>query len=200
MKDAEDGMATQDDEDEKATRTADSEESEGGAPSEVAPLATVSGDSLEGIEGATAADVEAAATTSLGTARYVIAAFLVAGMLAAYFSGKLLGSAWSHLAEWPAAVRAVPQLLSVSEDERGSITLVAGAVVGGGLVIRSFRNVETRRWADDVAGELAKVTWPSKETVTNGTVIVVVATVVATIYVTLLDRFWGFVTDLIYRV
>jgi preprotein translocase subunit SecE len=47
--------------------------------------------------------------------------------------------------------------------------------------------------------ELAKVTWPNKKEVTSGTVVVVVASIIATIYLTLLDRFWGFVTDLVYR-
>ena len=32
----------------------------------------------------------------------------------------------------------------------------------------------------------------------NGTIVVVVASLVSTIYLALLDRFWGFVTNLVY--
>jgi preprotein translocase subunit SecE len=49
-----------------------------------------------------------------------------------------------------------------------------------------------------VAGELSKVTWPNRETVTNGTIVVVIASMIATAYVALLDKFWGFVTNLVY--
>ena len=50
----------------------------------------------------------------------------------------------------------------------------------------------------NVAIELSKVTWPKRETVTNGTIVVIAAGVFATVYVGLLDRLWGFVTMLVY--
>jgi preprotein translocase subunit SecE len=34
----------------------------------------------------------------------------------------------------------------------------------------------------------------------NGTVVVVIASSIATVYVTVLDRFWSFVTTLVYGV
>jgi len=55
-----------------------------------------------------------------------------------------------------------------------------------------------RDWADEVAIELSRVTWPTREQVTNGTIVVIVASAVAAVYVALLDRFWGFVTTLVY--
>ncbi|NJD18304.1 MAG: preprotein translocase subunit SecE [Gemmatimonadetes bacterium] len=50
------------------------------------------------------------------------------------------------------------------------------------------------------AVELAKVTWPTKKEVTRNTAIVIVASLVATFYLALLDRFWGFVTNLVYGI
>jgi preprotein translocase subunit SecE len=44
------------------------------------------------------------------------------------------------------------------------------------------------------------VTWPDKDTVTNGTIVVMVAGLIATLYVTVLDRFWGYLTNMIYGV
>ena len=44
---------------------------------------------------------------------------------------------------------------------------------------------------DEVAAELAKVTWPSKKEVTNSTMVVIVDERFATVYLALLDRFWA---------
>jgi preprotein translocase subunit SecE len=132
------------------------------------------------------------------SARYVHAAFFIAGILVAFLSSKLIGVAWGALADWPAATRSVPQLLRFAEDERGSYALGAGALIGVGMVVQVYRKEHVRRWADEVALELTKVTWPNRETVTNGTIVVIVASVIATVYVTLLDRFWGFLTHLVY--
>jgi preprotein translocase subunit SecE len=137
-------------------------------------------------------------TGQLGSLRYVHAAFFVAGILIAYLSGKMLAAGWNQLADWPAAVRAVPQLISYPEEERDGLTLVAGAVIGTAAVVQIYRRETIRRWADDVAVELTKVSWPNRETVVNGTLVVVVASAIATVYVALLDRFWSFLTTLVY--
>jgi preprotein translocase SecE subunit len=138
--------------------------------------------------------------TDLGTTKYVHAAFFAFGVLVTYLAGKLLASAWNMLAEWPAAVRAVPQLLRYAEDERPSFTMVAGAVIGIVTVVRMLRNPDTRQWADEVAGELYKVVWPDRDTVTHGTIVVLVAGVFATVYIGLLDRLWNFITNLVYGI
>lgn len=144
----------------------------------------------------TAEDEDAAGT--LGATRYVHAAFFFAAIIGAYITGKMLGLAWGAIAEWPAAVRAVPQLVAYSEEDREGICLGIGAALGALVVIQSYRKPSVRGWADDVAGELSRVTWPSRETVMNGTIVVVLASAIATVYVTILDRFWSFVTTLVY--
>ena len=134
----------------------------------------------------------------LGATKYVHAAFIGAGILVAYLSGKIVTLFWNSLAEWPTAVRAIPQLLSYGESERETFGLLAGALIGVITVVQTYRKEHIRRWADEVAGELSKVTWPNRETVTNGTIVVVIASMIATAYVALLDKFWGFVTNLVY--
>ena len=138
------------------------------------------------------------AATNLGATKYVHTAFFIIGILAAFVSGKVLAGVWNAVSAWPPAVRAVPQLLYYGEDERPAITMVAGGVIGVVTVVQFFRNPALRQWADDVAGELSKVVWPTRETVTNGTIVVVVASAIATVYIGLLDRLWGFVTTLVY--
>ncbi len=135
----------------------------------------------------------------LGAAqKYVHAAFFAAGILVAYLSGKILQAAWNEIAEWPAAVRAVPFLLRFAEDDRANYTLLAGALIGVIAVIQTYRKEKIRQWANDVAAELAKVSWPNKDTVQSGTVVVVIATLISTTYIGLLDRLWGFLTNLVY--
>jgi preprotein translocase subunit SecE len=143
---------------------------------------------------------EDAAAAALGATRYVHAAFFAGGILVAYLASRLVLSLWNNLAEWSVAVRYVPQLVALGDRERDTYALVAGAIIGIVTVVQTYRKPQVRQWADDVAMELAKVTWPNKETVSNGTVVVIVASAVATVYIALLDRFWGFLTTLVYGV
>jgi preprotein translocase subunit SecE len=138
------------------------------------------------------------AVSEIGVERYVHAAFLATAVVSAYLLGKILQAAWSYLLDWPDAVRQVPALLEYSEEQRGSLTLLIGAVLGALLVLRYYRRPFVRNWATGVAGELSRVTWPSKDAVTSGTVVVLVAGAVATFYVAVLDRLWGYLTNLVY--
>jgi preprotein translocase subunit SecE len=143
-------------------------------------------------------DFSGNAFANLGTERYVNAAFFAGGVLLAFLIGRTLAGIWNTLAEWPAAVRAVPQLLAYAEDERPGYTIAVGSLVALLLVIWVYRKAHVRQWADEVATELYKVHWPDREVVTNGTIVVIVASLFATIYVGILDRIWGFITNLVY--
>jgi preprotein translocase subunit SecE len=168
------------------------------APPEGAPSAEdqrlVESDAETGIE-AVAGEPAAAL---IGVERYVHAAFLAAAVIAAYVLGKVLHAGWNRLMDWPEAVRQFPALLEYTEDQRGSVTLLIGAVLGALIVLRYYRRPFVRNWATGVAGELSRVTWPSKDAVTSGTVVVLVAGAVATFYVAVLDRLWGYLTNLVY--
>ena len=183
--------------DEKDEQRSDAESAEGDASSSEGSdaLATTSSDS-SAIEAEGEEAVEEAA--SFGSERYVHAAFFAAGILAAFLASKTLVLGWNSLAGWPAAVRAVPQLVSFSEEQRDTYALVAGALIGTLTVVQSYRKESVRTWAGEVAAELSKVTWPSREAVLNGTLVVVVASALATVYVTILDRIWSFLTTLVY--
>jgi preprotein translocase subunit SecE len=136
--------------------------------------------------------------SQLGATKYVHAAFFAAAILAAFLAGRLLASAWNRLAEWPAAVRLVPALLRYGESERATFSMAGGVLVGGIVLWQIYSRRNMRDWADEVAIELSRVTWPTREQVTNGTIVVLVASAVAALYVSLLDRLWGFVTTLVY--
>lgn len=136
--------------------------------------------------------------TQLGTERYVIAGFFAAGMLLAYVLGRFLDGVWSTLANKDWFSRALPTLAAFGDDERATYGTVIGGIVALVVVLRMFRNPEIRTWGDEVAAELAKVKWPTKKEVTNATVVVIATTTVATLYLALLDRFWAFVTNIVY--
>jgi preprotein translocase subunit SecE len=194
-------MATRDDKDEQET---DAEAGEGEASSSEALAkaegddATAAGDAPAELAAPGEGDDAVDAASTLGSERYVHAAFFVAGILAAYIASKVLVLGWSQLSGWPAAVRAVPQLVSYTEEQRDTIAMVAGALVGTLTVVQSYRKESVRTWAGEVAAELSKVTWPTREAVLNGTLVVVVASTIGTIYIAVLDKIWGFLTTLVY--
>ncbi len=144
------------------------------------------------------ADAEPPTIDSLGAEKYVFAAFFCAGICMAFLVGQTLSAIWNRLVDEPWVIRKVPQLMRVPEEERPTYMMLVGAVVAIVTVVSLLRKDSIRTWADDVALELSKVTWPKKETVTNGTIVVIAAGVFATVYIGLLDRLWGFVTTLVY--
>jgi preprotein translocase subunit SecE len=147
-------------------------------------------------EGQEADPVDAA--TGLGAARYVLAGFFVAAIAVAYVVGRALSTAWNKVAESQWAIDKAPWLSRMSEEQRETWGAVAGGVVALGALVYVYRRQDIRQWVNESAAEMAKVTWPSKKEVTHGTIVVVVASLVATFYLALLDRFWGFVTNLVY--
>jgi len=193
-------MAITDEKDEKLD-DAESGDAEGSSSEPSEALATTS-ESEEAVEGAEAGegsdDDDGNAASTLGSERYVHAAFFVAGILAAFIASKTLVLAWNSLAAWAPAVRALPALVSYSEEQRDTVAMVAGAGIGTLTIVQAYRKENVRTWANEVAAELSKVTWPTREAVLNGTVVVVVASALATVYVTILDRIWSFLTTLVY--
>ena len=92
----------------------------------------------------------------------------------------------------------MPWLLQVAEDERTNYTLPFGAIIGIIVIIWAYRKQRVRVFADEVASELTKVTWPTKDMVTTGTITVIIGVVIAAVYIGLLDQVWNFLTNLVY--
>ena len=137
--------------------------------------------------------------TQLGATRYVMSGFFAVGIALAYVFGRSVSSVWTKLASTQSVVDKVGWITYVGEDARDTWGMVVGGLAAIAAFIYVRRREDTRAWVDEAAAELAKVTWPNKKEVTTGTVVVVVASIIATVYFMLLDRFWGFVTDLVYR-
>src|ERR1700749_3337482 len=92
------------------------------APAEIVPSHLEVPGEIEA--GEASVDDDRGAAGNLGASKYVHAAFFAVGILAAFIGSKILGGAWTHLAEWPAAVRAAPFLVAFTEEQRETYCLV----------------------------------------------------------------------------
>jgi preprotein translocase subunit SecE len=141
---------------------------------------------------------DAPAATQLGSERYVLAGFFAAGMLLAYVVGRAIETVWQSASNKDWFSQTLPRLAAVPEDSKKTYSLILGGAIALVVVLRAYRRPDLRTWTDEVASELAKVKWPSRKDVQNYTVIVIAASTVATLYLALLDRFWAFVTNIVY--
>jgi len=143
-------------------------------------------------------DSSSAPPRQLGIQRYVLAGFFAGGLIVAYLASKILLAIWNAAASNAWLAQNASFLNRVVEDDRDTFTLLAGAIIGILTAVRTYRRDAIRNWINEVATELTKVTWPDKKEVTNSTVVVVLTSAFATVFLALLDRFWGFVTNLVY--
>ena len=149
------------------------------------------GEDGEGDEGEQAA-------AQLGADRYVLAGFFAAGMAGAFVLGRAFQGAWTSAANKDWFSQSVPRLAAVSDDDKGMYSVILAGLIAIVVVYRTYQRPDVRTWADEVASELQKVVWPTRKDVTSSTFIVIMASTVATVYLTLLDRLWAFVTNIVY--
>jgi preprotein translocase subunit SecE len=129
-----------------------------------------------------------ASPSQLGARRFVFAGYFAAAIAIAFLLPKILDFAWYRLQTWKPALG----------EPRDEIVMPVSALVGGLTAVYYWYRTRARQLAEEVASEMGKVTWPSRTEVTNGTFVVLVTTVVSTVFFALMDRFWGFVTNLVY--
>lgn len=134
------------------------------------------------------ADADGGTPVQLGYQRYVYAAYMAAALLVAFLAAKIGHVAWYRLGQWK------PQFGEPVDDILYPVAVVFGILVS----LYYWRKQDARQYANEVAEELSKVTWPSRKEVTNSTTVVVLTTLFATVFFALMDRFWSFVTDKIY--
>jgi preprotein translocase subunit SecE len=135
-------------------------------------------------------DEEPAGTPAqLGAQRFVYAAYFAGAIAVAFILSKAISYGWARLNLWK------PEHIGEPNDE---VAISVAAIVGALVAIYYYRDQKTRTLAEEVAAELGKVTWPSRDEVVNSTFVVIVTTFVATIFFALMDRFWSFVTNLVY--
>jgi preprotein translocase SecE subunit len=131
---------------------------------------------------------EVDAPVQLGGQRFVYAAYFAGAIAVAFLLSKATSYAWMRLSLWK------PQI----GEPHDEMVMPIAALVGAAVAFYYYRDDKTRTMAEEVASELGKVTWPSRDEVQNSTFVVVITTLIATTFFALMDRFWGFVTNLVY--
>ena len=76
-----------------------------------------------------------------------------------------------------------------------SLMAGVGAVVAGVVL---YRNDRVYQLANEVSGELKKVTWPTAKEVRSATIVVLVMAVTSALILFLFDLVWSGLTDLVY--
>jgi len=126
----------------------------------------------------------------LGERRFVYGAYFAGGIAVAFIMSKVLHNIWLKLATFKPAVG----------EPRDDVLFLLSGGVGIAAAFYYWRRTRARQLAEEVAQELSKVTWPSKQEVTSSTAVVIVTTAVATVFFALMDRFWAFVTNFVYGI
>ena len=147
---------------------------------------------------AAGAEFDTSMPTQLGATRHVLAGFFAAGIAVTYVLSKVLTGTWNRLADNTWVASHAPFLSRIAEDDRPTYTMIVGGAAGIFTAFYAYRRPDIRTWTSEVAAELAKVTWPSKKEVTSSTMVVIATGAFATVFLALLDRFWSFVTNLVY--
>ncbi len=113
----------------------------------------------------------------LGVQKYLYTGYFVAACVLAFLT--------SHLVEavWPG---------------HENIASPIGAVVGLVAMFIAWKNIRLRTLAMETIEELAAVTWPTKDETSTATVVVLATTVVASVVIFAMDRFWNWITNVIY--
>jgi preprotein translocase subunit SecE len=124
----------------------------------------------------------------LGAKRFVYAAYFAGGIGVAFIVAKALTLAWYRVQQWKPAVG----------EPRDEIIMPLAGIIGVAAALYYWYRTRARKLAEEVADEMSKVTWPSRNEVQNGTFVVVVTTIASTVFFALMDKFWAFVTNLVY--
>jgi preprotein translocase SecE subunit len=124
----------------------------------------------------------------MGTRRFVFAAYFAGAIGIAFILSKAIDLGWQNLEAYSPSIG----------DPRDEITMPFAALAGVLAAVYFWKRTRARQLVEEVATEMSLVTWPTRTEVTNGTVVVIVTTVVSTVFFALMDKFWGFVTNLVY--
>jgi preprotein translocase subunit SecE len=112
--------------------------------------------------------------------RYVAIAYVLAGMLVA-----LVVSRGIHAGLFYAGVEDYPVL---GADYR--LSAFVGVALAAGTAIFCYRHPNVKRLSDEVALELSKVTWPTRQETWAATLVVIVTVAISSLYLGLFDAVW----------
>lgn len=119
----------------------------------------------------------------LGLRRWVHFGFFVLALLLFWLLERVSTLVWENFAEPNTVVISGASVLTA---------LLSTAVL--------YKHPTVNRLAYEIAAELAKVTWPSRQEVQTSTVVVIITSLIAAACMGVFDAIWSALTDLVYKV
>ena len=123
----------------------------------------------------------------LSKQRFVVVGILALGIIVALPLAHLLQYAWVQIG-WDD-----PPVLS----RELSLTTLIGYGIAALAVAFTLKHKPTYTLALEVADELSKVTWPSREETGNATVVVLVTVLICSLFFGVFDAVWLWLTNLV---
>ena len=120
-------------------------------------------------------------TRGFGIERYIQGAYAVLALVLFWIFQQTTVLVWNLFSEPSVAV---------------ATGVAAVLAIGGTLAL--YRHPRFSKLAHEIAVELSMVTWPSRQETQVSTIVVIVTSVVAAIYLGVFDALWSAITDLIY--
>jgi preprotein translocase subunit SecE len=122
-------------------------------------------------------------TSTLGLERWVQFAFIAGALALFWLFDHLIIVIWELFA-----------------DSDGTLASAGAAILA--IVISSalYKHPKVNKFSNEVAAELARVKWPTREETWKQTLIVLVVSVVAAIILGVFDITWSKLSDLVYQI
>ncbi len=124
-------------------------------------------------------DSRAPVSLQLGVQKYLYTGYFVGGFIVAYLVHQI-----------------ATKILGEGHD---AMATVAGGVAGIAAVYGTWKNKRLHTLSQEVLDELVAVSWPTRQETYTATVVVVLTSVVSSMVIFFLDRFWSWFTDMIFR-
>ncbi|RYF46889.1 MAG: preprotein translocase subunit SecE [Cytophagaceae bacterium] len=106
----------------------------------------------------------------------------------------IVGLVLTHFVAWVLPLLAIPDrpVLGINELP---LSLLVGITLAAALLLAIVRLERPRNLVGEIAEELTRVSWPSREETSHATWVVLVAIAVCAVYFGLFDSAWLYVTD-----
>jgi preprotein translocase subunit SecE len=118
--------------------------------------------------------------------------FVIVGIIVL---AAVAGLALSHLAAWIFIQAGVDDFPLFSRELSVTVLIGFGLAIAGAVFC--FAHTPTRLVTQEIADELSKVSWPTREETQNATVIVLATVVLCAVYLGLFDAVWLWLTNLV---
>jgi len=120
---------------------------------------------------------------TLGLERWVQLGFVVGALLLFWLLENVVSAVWYIFAD------------------PNDLLVTFGSLLGGvAAAIALYRHRALNQMSHEVAEELSKVTWPTRKETSSSTVVVIVTSIIAAIFLGVFDAIWSQFTDLVYKV